>query len=957
MLFFCNAHTPFCKTSIQNKQVIQKMIRTKVIFVASVLLTTAFSGQALADAIATDTWSQFSFTDSGTLATGCAPNDPGGQFCIPSSGTPSVFLGAPAWTFVAPSGGALFQVVDAFTSGERFEVFDNLISLGFTSAPGTGLDCGDDPVVCLGIAGISSGGFALGAGAHSITIVPSDSPDGLGSAFAIANTAAVPEPATFALVGIALCGAALVRRRKQVARHVIQRGAAMLVLVMAVAAPAEAQTTRFAGPTNSQPLALNADGSFLVVENPDNNTASFFDVRNDRNRKVAEVPVQSEPNGAAFSPNGRKAYIANTVSGTVSVIKVNIAGGAIGAAKTHIPVGTEPWGLCMSPNGTRLFVMNARSNSVSVINTATDTVIATVTVDTEPRGCAVTNDGDADDTDEALYVTHFMSFLRPGKVDGQDDAKAGRVTILNAGTNAFVTSVVLNPLADSGFLAAGDALARIAPGANFTFPTGAYPNGLQNVAVKGAWAFVPNTGASPNGPFRFNVNTQSLLSVINRTNFSDAGQTINMHRAVSEQASEPKLFITQPWAMAFENSSNDGFVISAASDIMVKVRVDPASGAPTVLSDPLDPTRVLQIKVGKNPRGIVVNANDTRAYVMNYVSRDVSVIDLTPAREIVTTTLPSASLPSPGSQEDKIHIGKELYHTSVGAFDGPAGNGRMSNSGWGACAACHPLGLSDQVVWIFPDGPRRTISQHTDFDQTDITRSVQRVLNWSAVREEEEDFELNIRAVSGGQGLIVLADGVTPDPAVQNLAPNASGGRNQVKVRGVNAWDAIKSYVQFGIRTPISPVSKTDPDVVSGRALFISANCQQCHGGAQWTSGRLRFTPPPAANQIVNGQLIAELRGVGTFDPAAFNEVKNTGAPAIGSDGFVPASLLSVFSVPADTLLHNGSAQSLDQVMTNVTHRSAGTSGVDTLTNAADRAKIVKFLLSIDASTVPIPLP
>ena len=45
----------------------------------------------------------------------------------------------------------------------------------------------------------------------------------------------------------------------------------------------------------------------------------------------------------------------------------------------------------------------------------------------------------------------------------------------------------------------------------------------------------------------------------------------------------------------------------------------------------------------------------------------------------------------------------------------------------------------------------------------------------------------------------------------------------------------------------------------------------------------------------------------------------------------------------------------LDDVMNNVTHRSAGTSGVDTLTNPADRAKVVQFLLSIDANSVPVP--
>jgi hypothetical protein len=348
---------------------------------------------------------------------------------------------------------------------------------------------------------------------------------------------------------------------------------------------------------------------------------------------------------------------------------------------------------------------------------------------------------------------------------------------------------------------------------------------------------------------------------------------------------------------------------------------------------------------------------------MNYVSRDVSVIQLTTSPETVIATLQSAPVPLPGTVADLIHVGKELYNTSVGVFDPVPGTttpivGRMSNAGWGACATCHPNGLSDNVVWIFPSGPKRTIPQHTDFDLTDPERLTQKILNWSAERDEEEDFELNIRAVSGGMGLIVLADGITPDPAVFNLVnPNpppagASANRNQLRVRGQNAWDAIKAYVQFGIRPPISPLKKNDPDVRAGRQLFRQGNCQACHGGPQWTSSRLDFTPPPNPAQIKMGQILDQLRPVGTFDPGALNEVNTNGAAAIGADGFVPASLLSLFAFP-QTFFHNGSASSLDQVLENVIHRTAGTGGVDVLSSASDRAQLVQFLLSIDAGTRP----
>ena len=725
-------------------------------------------------------------------------------------------------------------------------------------------------------------------------------------------------------------------------------------------ASASAQgTPRFSGPTSSGPIALSADDWLLAVANPDNNTVTIFDVRNGVNTRVGEVAVGQEPNGVAVSPDGTRIYVANTVSGSVTVLAADRPNSAYGAPVTTIQVGTEPYGIALTPSGKKLYVANARSNNVSVIDTATNRVIKTIdNAGFEPRGIAITNSG-GDDSAETIYVTQFLALPAPGKLDGFDDAKTGRVTVISGASDTVTGTVVLNALADTGFKAAGDALARVAPPAtpvadDFKFVTGAYPNQLNNIAIKGRFAFLPNTAASPNGPVRFDVNTQSLLSVIDTGSKTDAGKTINMHRAVATQTSTAKRFITQPWAMAFKRAADEGYVISAASNIVVKVKVDAATGLATVQNDPTDATRVLQIPTGKNPRGIVVASNDKTAYVMNYVSRDVTVIDLSGAVETVSATLLAANQPPVGSADERIQIGKELYYTSIGVFDPaaagqPAITGRMSNNGWGSCAACHPFGLTDNVVWIFGAGPRRTIPQHVDFVRGDATQA--RALNWSAIFDEEEDFEGNIRGTSGGLGLIVLDDGVTQDPSVAAFTP-ASAGRKQLKVRGVNAWDAIKAYVVNGIRTPISPASKTDPDVLAGRQLFIDNNCQVCHGGPLWSSGRVRAVSPPDASLINGAQLIAELRPVGTFDPAGKTEIRATAVAPLGAAGYNPPSLLGLFAFP-QTFFHNGSADTIEAVMDNVGHRSLGT-GTDRLTNATQRAQLIKFLLSIDAATVPI---
>src|SRR5579871_2160100 len=736
----------------------------------------------------------------------------------------------------------------------------------------------------------------------------------------------------------------------------------VLLAVLAFAAlsiwlhkPASA-AVQYGGPFSNQPIALTWDDSQLAVCNPDVGTVSIFQVAGDKNTKIAELAVGKEPSGVAWSPDGTSLYVANQADGTVSVVTASAGNYAV--ANT-IPVGVEPHGMVLSASGHKLYVTNTRSNSVSVIDITTNKVTATISnVGPEPRGIAITHGPNSTDSNQVVYVTNFLALPSGnGEPDGFDDAKTGFVTAISVATDSVIGTIQLSPMADTGFKAAGDALKHIAAPAtpvatDFTFTTGAYPNQLNNLATHGNFAYLPSTGASPNGPVRFNVNVQSLLSVINVTTNKDAGQTINMQSAVNAQTNPSKLFITQPWAIAFKNNADTAYVVSAASNIVVKLAVD-ANGKATVQSDPSDTTRVLEIPVGKNPRGIVINSGDSRAYVWNYISRDVSVIDLTQPVEKVVAALASTDLPQGGTLADKVQIGKELFFTSVGVFDPPAAGqpaitGRMSNNGWGSCGSCHPNGLTDNVVWIFASGPRRTIPLHSTFLAGDATQ--QRALNWSAIFDEVGAFEGNIRNVSGGLGIFVQPDG-TQTPAVPSFTL-AAASQKQLTVRGVGGWDAITAYIQNGIRPPLSPASKTDPDIAAGRQLFSQANCQSCHGTGLWTTSRVRFTPPPDPSLVQNTELIGELRPVGTFDSKAVNEVRATAAAPLGVDGFNPPSLLSIFAF-AQTFFHGGSAASLDDVLANVAHRSAGT-GTDTLTSATARAQLVKFLNSIDGTTAPI---
>ena len=66
-------------------------------------------------------WLGFSFGAPGVPARGCSPADPGGLSCGLMGN--SVPADTPPWTFVVGPLGATFEVVDAFSTGDVFEIF------------------------------------------------------------------------------------------------------------------------------------------------------------------------------------------------------------------------------------------------------------------------------------------------------------------------------------------------------------------------------------------------------------------------------------------------------------------------------------------------------------------------------------------------------------------------------------------------------------------------------------------------------------------------------------------------------------------------------------------------------------------------------------------------------------------------------------------------------------------
>ncbi|GAB4444980.1 MAG: hypothetical protein OHK0015_46870 [Chloroflexi bacterium OHK40] len=596
------------------------------------------------------------------------------------------------------------------------------------------------------------------------------------------------------------------------------------------------------------PIAVSPGGDLVWVVNPDAGSISAVDAR--RNALAATISVGGEPWALALTPDGRTVLVLDRAGGQLVAVDA-----ARRVVRARLQLGAEPGQVLAHQAGDWAYVTLRSADALAIIDLNTLSVLRRVALPPHPYALALAGDG------ARLYVTHQQAQpTRPGGM-AEDDGAVGLVSVLDT---------------------AGEVLGQI------QLPPDAhgFANQLAGIAIYAGRAWVPHIRAAPELPNQLSSIVFAAVASLDLAAGADdpaARLSLNDEEVFGSPVNNPVAAVPSP----------DGrllYIVLAGSDLVEVVDV----------ASPSAPRLVGFIPAGRNPRGIALSPDGRRGYVMSYLSRAMTVLDLE-HRTLVTEILVAAE-----SWDAATLQGAIRFHT--------AADPRMSRAGWISCASCHADGGTDGVTWLLTDGPRQTPPLWNAGETLPW--------HWSAALDEPQDIEGSIHTLQFGLG---LAPG--SDPPLLG-APNVGRSAD---------LDALAAFLRRGFTAPAVP--EPPGGVARGRTLFVDLGCATCHSGPNWTRSAL----PGAAGTLdpdANGMVDVVLTDVGTLNEADIR----------GASGFDVPSLLGVGRTAP--YMHDGSLSTLVAVLSSG-HPQPGRPAVPL--PADDLAALAAFLQSIDSLTPALP--
>ncbi|MGI9239358.1 MAG: LamG-like jellyroll fold domain-containing protein, partial [Verrucomicrobiales bacterium] len=599
--------------------------------------------------------------------------------------------------------------------------------------------------------------------------------------------------------------------------------------------------------------------------NPDNDTVCAVDVAT--NTKLAEIQVGRHPSALAIAPDGQ-VWVTNKGEATISLIDPNTL--AV-VASIGLPRASQPHGIAFAPTGSAAFVVLEATGKLIAIDPVSGSITRSVNVGANPRHVSVNHDA------SKAYVSRFItppvtgeSSASPAPAPGE----GGEVVVVDTGSFVVNHTIVLHPSTRPD----STEQARGIP--NYLGPAAISPDGT-NAWVASKQDNIQRGSGRDGFPLTHDNTVRSITSQIN----------------LISGAEDPTLRIDH------DNSGTASTSIFGRYGNLVFTALEGSRNV--AVTDVFNGVELTRIAAGRAPEGLALSPDGRTLYVHNYMSRSVTAHDVSGIVDGISAEAPLVATFDTVSTEKltpSVLRGKQHFYDSQ--------DPRLGLEGYISCASCHNDGAQDGRVWDltgFGEGLRNTI------DLRGRAGLAHGPLHWSANFDEVQDFEGQIRNLSGGGGLI--SNG-SPHPSL--AAPNA--GRSD-DLDDLAAYVAsLVDYDDSPSRTPEGTLSSA---AAAGKAVFVAANCASCHSDDAFTDSA------PGT-----------LHDIGTIRPSSGSRL---GGILPGLD--TPTLRGVVSSAP---YLHDGSARTLEEAV--AAHSSAAS------LSPADISQIADYLREIDGSE-PAPSP
>lgn len=367
-------------------------------------------------------------------------------------------------------------------------------------------------------------------------------------------------------------------------------------------------------------------------------------------REIKKIAVGRAPRGFSLSPKGDRLYVANSWDDTVSVIDTK----SLTVTGTW-PVAAEPSSVLPDRQGRLLYVANRISNDVVVLDAKTGAEEKRLAAGRGASYITASPDG------SRLYVTHVYPNPAPYRT-----APDSEITVIDTARAVVSERIALPGIADGFHVAfSGDGRLGVA--------AGLHPRNLIPLAhVEHAGAFTDSItvfGSDIGSP------VELPLDELERYSVRPFGVAITPDKSriyVTCEGSEEVTVIDVARMLRFVHShpgshAND---LSASSNYVIS-----------------------RVRVGHDPRGVLLGAGGTKLLVANRLEDTISVID-TRSNKVASTI----ALAGP-KQISVLRNGERTFYTARYSFQGQIG-----------CANCHIDSTFDGLQWdLEPDGFGRDI--------------------------------------------------------------------------------------------------------------------------------------------------------------------------------------------------------------------------------------------------------